>query len=106
MERSLLELRDELDKEALARNPEAKRSTLVGMESIIIEHDAEFWTELSPEGRQHVVVEDFIREWRRRIGDIGRARISFLYKEGATPYDIEVDLSHSDPSVLASAASK
>ena len=106
VEQSLLELRDELDEEALARNPEVKRSTLVGMESIIIEHDAEFWTELSPEGRQHVVVEDFIREWRKRIGEIGRARISFLYKEGAAPYDIEVDLSHSDPSVLASAASK
>lgn len=106
VEQSLLELRDEMDREALARNPETKRSTLVGMESIIVEHDAEFWTELSPEGRQHVVVEDFIREWRKRIGDIGRARISFLYKEGAAPYDVEVDLGHPDPAVLESAAAE
>ena len=73
---------------------------IVGVETIIAEHEAGFWTELSPAGRKHIVVEDFVREWRKRIGDIGRAKIEFLYKEGDLPFDMEFDLGHPDPAIL------
>ena len=100
VERSLLEIRNELDTEARDRDPDIQQSVIVGVETIIAEHSAGFWTELSPAGRQHIVVEDFIREWRKRIGDIGRGKIDFLYKEGDLPYDIEFDLGHPDPATL------
>ena len=78
----------------------------MGVETIIGEHEAGFWTELSPTGRKHIVVEDFVREWRKRIGDIGRAKIEFLYKEGALPFDMEFDLGHPDPAVLSLAVTQ
>lgn len=106
VESSLLEMRDELDRKTQARDPNIQQSVIVGLEAVIAEHDAEFWTELSPIGRQHIVVEDFIREWRKRIGDIGRAKLAFLYKEGAVPYDVEVDLGHPDPVVLDAAVTQ
>ncbi|MDQ3186309.1 MAG: efflux RND transporter permease subunit [Pseudomonadota bacterium] len=106
VERALLEIRDELDREAAIRDPDIKQSVIVGVETIISEHEAGFWTELSPAGRKHIVVEDFIREWRKRIGDIGRAKIDFLYKEGDLPYDMEFDLGHSDPATLALAVTQ
>jgi multidrug efflux pump subunit AcrB len=65
---------------------------------------AGFWIEFSEEGRKRIVVDEFVREWRRRIGDIGRAKIDFLYKEGDVPYDIELDLGAADPDRLAPAA--
>lgn len=103
VEQALLQLREELDREAADSDPNIGGSVIVGMETIIAEHSAGFWTELSPTGRQHIVVEDFIREWRKRIGDIGRAKIDFLYKEGDLPYDIEFDLGHPDPETLTAA---
>ncbi|WP_434110157.1 efflux RND transporter permease subunit [Methylocaldum sp. GT1TLB] len=120
VERALLELRDELDQaggkgrektaalSSSSLQPQVSSlepaSVIVGLETLVWEHGAGFWTELSPEGRQHIVVEDFIQEWRRRIGDIGRAKIDFLYKEGDVPYDIELDLGAPDPSLLTAAA--
>ncbi|MBA4143007.1 MAG: efflux RND transporter permease subunit [Nitrosospira sp.] len=106
VEQSLLEMRHELDSEAGGRDGDIQQSLIVGIETIIAEHSAGFWTELSPAGRQNIVVEDFIREWRRRIGDIGRAKIDFLYKEGDLPYDIEFDLGHPDPVILSSAVTQ
>jgi multidrug efflux pump subunit AcrB len=106
VERSLLEIRDEVDRKARVQDPDIQQSVIVGIETIISEHSAGFWTELSPAGRQHIVVEDFIREWRKRIGDIGRAKIDFLYKEGDLPYDIEFDLGHSDSAILNSAVAQ
>ena len=103
VEQALLQLREELDREAADSDPNIGGSVIVGMETIIAEHSAGFWTELSPTGRQYIVVEDFIREWRKRIGDIGRAKIDFLYKEGDIPYDIEFDLGHPDPETLTAA---
>ncbi|WP_045224143.1 efflux RND transporter permease subunit [Methyloterricola oryzae] len=99
VEKALFELRDELD-----RQGGGGRSVIVGLESILWEHGGGFWTELSPEGRQRIVVDDFVREWRRRIGDIGRAKIDFLVKEGDVPYDIEFDLGASDPAKVHEAA--
>lgn len=106
VERALLEIRAELDREARIRDPHVRQSVIVGVETIIAEHEAGFWTELSPLGRKHIVVEDFVREWRKRIGDIGLARIEFLYKEGDLPFDMEFDMGHPDPAVLASAVAR
>lgn len=110
VERAFFELRDELD----ATQPEnkagwfggqtANSSVIVGLETMVWGHQAGFWTEFSAEGRQRIVVEDFIREWRRRIGDIGRGKIDFLYKEGDVPYDLEFDFGSSDPEVLTVAS--
>jgi multidrug efflux pump subunit AcrB len=106
VERALLEIRDELDREARIRDPHVQQSVIVGVETIIAEHEAGFWTELSPLGRKHIVVEDFVREWRKRIGDIGLAKIEFLYKEGDLPFDMEFDMGHPDPAILASAVAQ
>jgi multidrug efflux pump subunit AcrB len=110
VERALLDLRNDIDRSG--ENPaghdsagrRSQASVIVGLETMLWEHGGGFWTELSPEGRQHVAVEDFIREWRRRIGDIGRAKLDFIYKEGDVPYDIEFDLGAPDPSLLPRAA--
>ncbi|QSA98895.1 efflux RND transporter permease subunit [Methylococcus sp. EFPC2] len=124
VEKALLELRDEMDQEpkgvglpildaraetgelAPAPRPKVRSGTsvIVGLETIVWENGAGFWTELSPQGRQTIKVEDFIRAWRERIGDVGRAKIDFLYKEGDVPYDLEFDLGASDPSILMPAA--
>jgi multidrug efflux pump subunit AcrB len=98
VERALFDLRRELD----ARQPD--KPGVVGLETLIWEHDAGFWIEFSEEGRQRIIVDEFVREWRQRIGDIGRAKIDFLYKEGDVPYDIELDLGAADPAILAPAA--
>jgi len=110
VERAFFELRDELDAgQPTARGDlfgqKAERSSVVvGLETMVWEHGAGLWTEFSPEGRQRIVVEEFIREWRKRIGDIGRGKIDFLYKEGDTPYDLEFDLGAPDPEILDAAA--
>lgn len=99
VEKALFQLRNEWD-----RDSKEGGSVIVGLESILWEHGGGFWTELSPEGRQRIVVDDFVREWRRRIGEIGRAKIDFLVKEGDVPYDIEFDLGASDPATVHEAA--
>lgn len=107
VERAFFELRDELDAEqapAFFSRQDAASSVVVGLETMVWGQGAGFWTEFSPAGRQSIVVEDFIREWRRRIGDIGRGKIDFLYKEGDVPYDLEFDLGASDPKALTDAA--
>lgn len=53
-----------------------------------------------PEGRQRIVVEAFINQWRKRIGNQGRTKIDFLYKEGDAPCDIELDPGMSNPELL------
>jgi hypothetical protein len=49
-------------------------------------------------------VDYLVREWRKRIGNIGRSKIDFFHREGATPYDIEIELSAPDPALLMKAA--
>jgi len=104
VEQAFFSLRDELD--AVNKKPHKSNhaSVVVGLETIIWEHGAGFWTEFSAAGRQQIVVEDFINEWRKRIGDLGRTKIDFLYKEGDVPYDIEFDLGATDPDLLPKAA--
>lgn len=110
VERAFFELRDELDAgqrategDLFGQRPD-KSSVVVGLETMVWEHGAGLWTEFSPEGRQRIIVEDFIREWRKRIGDMGQGKIDFLYKEGDMPYDLEFDLGSSDPEILDAAA--
>jgi multidrug efflux pump subunit AcrB len=97
VEQALFRYRDEL-------RSDLDMPVLVGQETMIWEQEAGFWLELSPEARQRLRVEEFVREWRRRIGDLGRARIDFIYREGDVPYDIELDLGAPDPETLARAA--
>ena len=105
VEQAFFSLRDELDA-AESANHQPKASIVVGLETMIFEHGAGFWTEFSAEGRQRIVVEDFINEWRKRIGDLGRTKIDFLYKEGDVPYDIEFDLGAADPELLPQVATE
>lgn len=110
VEQALLQLRRDTDRDVIGLEKMAttvtEASVLVGLESLIWEHGAGFWTELSPAGRERVVVEDFVREWRKRIGDIGRAQIDFIYKEGDSVYDLELNMAATDPELLAPAAER
>jgi len=102
VERALLGLREEYD----SRLPQGSPSVIVNLETMVWERDASFYVEFSAVGRQHIQIEDFVRQWRQRIGDIGPAKIAFLYKEGDQPYDIEIDLGAADPALLPRAASE
>ncbi|MEI6068633.1 MAG: efflux RND transporter permease subunit [Methylococcaceae bacterium] len=109
VERAFFSLRDELDGVDKAHQKpgsldSSRASVVVGLETILWEHGAGFWTEFSATGRQRIVVEDFISEWRKRMGDLGRTKIDFLYKEGDVPYDIEFDLGATDAELLPKAA--
>jgi hypothetical protein len=95
----LFSLRDELD-----RQYPDQPSIIVGVETIIWEHGAGVWLELSPTGRQRLKVEDFIHTWRERIGDIGRGKVDFIYKEGDEPYDLELLLGATNADLLTSAS--
>ena len=103
VEQAFFSLRDELDGISKEHHELNFNSVVVGLETIVWEHGAGFWTEFSAAGRQRIIVEDFINEWRKRIGDLGRTKIDFLYKEGDVPYDIEFDLGATDPELLTKA---
>jgi multidrug efflux pump subunit AcrB len=105
VEQAFFALRDDLDAQQAENQTSAgkKVSVIAGLETIIWAQQAGFWTEFTAIGRQRIVVEDFIREWRRRIGDVGRGKIDFLYKEGDVPYDLEFDLAASNQAVLTAA---
>ena len=106
VEQAFFALRDELDGVNKVNHDPNKASVVVGLETMIWEHGAGFWTEFSAEGRQRIVVEDFINEWRKRVGDLGRTKIDFLYKEGDVPYDIEFDLGAADSELLPKRAAQ
>lgn len=112
VENALFALRDELDgvpQNSQSRNADVNaahahdRSVIVGVETIIWEHGAGIWLELSAAGRQRIKVEDFIRDWRQRIGDIGRGKVDFIFKEGDEPYDIELMLGADQSNLLGPA---
>ncbi len=113
VEHALFALRDELDGVSAAHQASASsvnaahandHSVIVGVETITSEHSSEMWLEFSAEGRRRLQVEEFIRAWRQRIGDIGRGKIDFIFKEGDVPYDIELMLSAGDATLLMPAA--
>lgn len=90
IEQAYFSLRDEAGSENFA----------LGLETIVWEHGVDLWLEFSPEARASIRVEDFIKEWRKRIGDLGRAKIEFLYKEGDQPYDLDFEVTASTPELL------
>ena len=108
VERALFELETSLQNtmEPPGGDGATRPTILVGQETMIWEQEAGLWLELSPEVRHRVRVDDFVREWRRRIGDIGHGRIDFMYREGDVPYDIELNLSAADPEMLAAGAAE
>jgi len=97
VEKALLDYRDELER----ADPGFK--LLVGQETLIWEQEAGLWLELSNAARQRIKVDDFVREWRRRIGELGVARLDFIVREGDVPYDIVLNLSADDSRVLRAA---
>lgn len=102
VENALFSLRDELD--GVSQTGQSlNNSVIVGVETMIWEHGAGIWLELSSEGRQRIKVENFIRDWRQRIGDIGTGKVDFIFKEGDEPYDIELTLGANNPEILSSA---
>ena len=64
VERELLRYRDELE----AADPGFK--LLIGQETLIWDQEAGLWLELSEQARQRIKADDFVREWRHRIGAI------------------------------------
>ncbi|MBD9358633.1 efflux RND transporter permease subunit [Methylomonas albis] len=110
VENALFALRDQLDGRNQANLDSVSaahandHSVIVGVETIIWEHGGGIWLEFSEEGRRRLKVEQFIRGWRQRIGDIGRGKIDFIYKEGDVPYDIDLSLGAGDPGLLQPAA--
>lgn len=110
VENALFALRDELDGVTQSSQNSGvnaahahDHSVIVGVETIIWEHGAGIWLELSAEGRQRIKVENFIRDWRQRVGDIGRGKVDFIFKEGDEPYDIELMLGADQPNLLGPA---
>jgi len=99
VERAYLVLQDEIN----ARQPEDVGDIISGVETLVFEHWAGFWIELAPEARQRLAVADLARKWRKRIGDVGRARLNFSYRQGDESHDIEYTLGAPDPAVLAAA---
>ncbi|MGH8549612.1 MAG: efflux RND transporter permease subunit [Methylococcales bacterium] len=100
VERALFSLRDDLDRD----RPPGGPSVISHLESLILERNVYFYVEFSPNARQKFAIDDLVRDWRRRIGAIGRAKIDFLYKQGESPYDIVIDLSAKDAEVLNDSA--
>ncbi len=100
VEQALFALRDQHD----AGRAASQDSVIVGVETMIWEHGAGIWLELSAEGRQRLNVETFIHDWRQRIGEIAQGNVDFIYKEGDEPFDIELLLSATDPELLPAAS--
>lgn len=101
VEEAFFTVRDEFN----AQYPR-KPSVVVGLETIIFEHGAGFWTELSSTGREQVQTQDFIARWRDKIGELGTAKIDFIYKEGDVPYDISFDITSGNPELLQQASNE
>lgn len=100
VERALFELEGAWERGQPAGTPRI----VAHLDTYLGERESSFWVELSPEARERIAVDELVREWRKRIGDIGRAKLDFLGREGAAPYDIKIGLSAPDPTLLMQAA--
>jgi multidrug efflux pump subunit AcrB len=65
VEQAFFSLRDEYDDIKNQQPSNKSASVVLGLETIIFEHGAGFWTEFTAAGRKRIVVEDFINEWRK-----------------------------------------
>lgn len=100
VEQALFSLRDELD----AKQPTGTPSVVEHLESLLLDREVSFFVEFSPDTRQRYDIDDLVQQWRDRIGDIGHARITFLYRQGESPYDITIELSAEDTGLVAQSA--
>lgn len=82
MERAFFAVRAERDRAQPAGAP----SVIINLETLIWEQWVGFWLEVAPHARQHFDMEEFIRGWRARIGDLGRAKVDFHYRKGDVGY--------------------
>lgn len=100
VEQALLDLGAELE-----RKLPSKTGPIFHIESAIQEQEVDFWIGLSPEARKRLRIDDLVREWRKRIGNIGSAKIQFFTGEekSISDYDIELELSAPDPALLKAA---
>ncbi|GJL59139.1 MAG: acriflavin resistance protein [Nitrospirales bacterium] len=85
------------------RQPPDEPSPVSGIESMIFDHWSGFWVELAPGARQRFSVETIAREWREYIGDIGKAKLDFLYRQGDNYYDLEWAVSATDSEIMPAA---
>lgn len=99
VEKALFELRDDLQR---ARPDE--QSVVSHLETNILANEVIFFVEFSPDARQRYSIDDLVQSWRRRIGDLGHARIDFLYRQARSPYDIVIEASSPDGDIVATAA--
>jgi multidrug efflux pump subunit AcrB len=95
-EQALFAVRDRLDRE----QPPGSPSVVASLETSIHPEWTGLWVEIAPHAREHLVIDDFVQDWRQGIGDLGRAKIDFIYKQGDRPYDLEIDLSDADSARL------
>lgn len=100
VERAYGQLREALE----ARQPATAVSPVSGLETLIFEHWAGFWMELAPGARQRFEVDAIADEWRRYIGDIGEAKLDFIYREGDSFYDLEFAVVAPDPETVTAAS--
>ncbi|MGH8614811.1 MAG: efflux RND transporter permease subunit [Gammaproteobacteria bacterium] len=99
IERAFFAVRAERDRAQPAGSP----SVIINLETMIREQSAGFWLEVAPHARQHLDVKEFIRDWRAHIGDLGRAKVDFHYREGDVGYDLELTLNAPQPHLLEAA---
>ncbi|WP_447963633.1 efflux RND transporter permease subunit [Nitrospira sp. Ecomares 2.1] len=85
------------------RQPPEEPSPVSGIESMIFDNWSGFWVELAPGARQRFSVETIAREWRTHIGDIGKAKLDFLYRQGDNYYDLEWAVRATDSETMTAA---
>ncbi|MBM4202208.1 MAG: efflux RND transporter permease subunit, partial [Gammaproteobacteria bacterium] len=102
VETALYSLRDELDR----GQPPGTPSVVAHLETLILERPVYLYVEFSPEARQRQDMDTLMTAWRERIGDIGNARITFLYRQGETAHDIVLELSADDGDTVTRAATQ
>ncbi len=100
VEQALLDLGAELE-----RTLSSKTGPIFHIESAIEQQEVDFWIGLSPEARKRLQIDDLVREWRKRIGNIGSAKIQFFtgQEKNISDYDIELELRAPDPALLKAA---
>jgi multidrug efflux pump subunit AcrB len=96
VERAYVRLRDSLK----ARQPKNAQAPISGLETLVFEHWAGFWVELTPGARQRFSVEDLAQEWRGYVGDLGEGKLDFIYREGDSYYDLEWAVSAADSAAV------
>lgn len=102
VERALFEVRAELDR----LQPQGAASAISHVETVVRDNEVHFWIEIADHIRERLSVDEAVRAWRDKIGDIGRAKIDFLYRQSSDTYDLGIDLSAGDATTLMDAVAE